>query len=210
MLLCIYLIGQRRGITIFPPRLETTLTEQQAISRAKANDPKAQQWIYNRFAPQMLGVCRRYVKSTEDAEDVMVEAFFKVLSKLKQFSGNGSFEGWIRRVMVNESLMFLRKNHALKEATDLENIDLPETRISALEELKAQDILRLLDDLPIGYRTVFNLYVIEGYKHREIAEELDISINTSKSQLIYAKKRMQELLRKQGEEYERSEKVNKR
>jgi RNA polymerase sigma-70 factor (ECF subfamily) len=174
------------------------LTEQQAIRRAQANDPKAQQWIYKRFAPKMLGVCRRYVKSTEDAEDVLVEAFFKVLSKLRQFGGNGSFEGWIRRIIVNECLMFLRKNHALKEASDLENIDLPETRVSALEELKAQDILRLLDDLPLGYRTVFNLYVIEGYKHREIAEELDISINTSKSQLIYAKRKMQELLKQQN------------
>lgn len=174
------------------------MIEATIIERAKKGDPSAQKWIYNRYASKMLGVCRRYVKTTEDAEDVMVEAFYKVLSKIDQYGGNGSFEGWIRRIMVNESLMFLRKNHALKNATDLEHIDLPERNNSIIEELKAQDILQLLDELPNGYRTVFNLYVVEGYKHREIAEELNISINTSKSQLILAKKRLQQLLNKRN------------
>ncbi|MEM9888907.1 MAG: RNA polymerase sigma factor [Bacteroidota bacterium] len=174
------------------------MTEQQIIKACERGDPKAQKWIYHRFAPKMFGVCRRYVKSVEDAEDVLMEGFYKVLTKIHQYGGKGSFEGWMRRIMVNESLMFLRKNHPLKESIDLENIDIVERETSVLEELKVQDILKLLDQLPIGYRTVFNLYVIEGYKHREIAEQLGISINTSKSQLILAKKRMQQLLIQQN------------
>ncbi|MEM8525151.1 MAG: RNA polymerase sigma factor [Bacteroidota bacterium] len=174
------------------------MTEEQIIKACKRGSPKAQKWIYDRFAPKMFGVCRRYVKSLEDAEDILVEGFYKVLTKIEQYGGNGSFEGWIRRIMVNESLMFLRKNNPLKNAVELENIDIEEDRVSVLEELKAQDILKLLNELPTGYRTVFNLYVIEGYKHREIAEQLGISINTSKSQLILAKKRLRELLEKQN------------
>lgn len=174
------------------------MTEEQIIKACKRGSPKAQEWIYERYAPKMFGVCRRYVKSMEDAEDVLVEGFYKVLTKIEQYGGNGSFEGWIRRIMVNESLMFLRKNNPLKNAVELEHIDIEENTTSIVEELKAQDILKLLNELPTGYRTVFNLYVVEGYKHREIAEQLGISINTSKSQLILAKRRLKELLEKQN------------
>lgn len=144
----------------------------------------------------MLGVCRRYVKVSEDAEDVMVAAFYKVLSKIDHFKGNGSFEGWIRRIMINESLMHLRKNQPFKYTEEINpNLDSVEEP-TIVEELSVRAILELLDELPPGYRTVFNLYVVEGYKHREIAEELGISINTSKSQLILAKNRMAELVKK--------------
>lgn len=142
----------------------------------------------------MYGVCKRYISSKEDAEDVLVESFFKVLTKIDQYQGNGSFEGWIRRIVVNEALMFIRKRVILTEDADLELLNIPESSASIVEELNAAAILNVLDKLPIGYRTVFNLYVLEGYKHREIAEELGISINTSKSQLILAKKKLQELL----------------
>lgn len=142
----------------------------------------------------MFGVCKRYVKSSEDAEDVLLESFFKVLTKIEQYSGNGSFEGWIRRIVVNEALMFLRKRNELSNAIELEKIDIPEKGNSIVEELQAKDIINLLQQLPNGYRTVFNLYVLEGFKHREIAEKLGISINTSKSQLILAKKRLRHLL----------------
>ena len=142
----------------------------------------------------MLGVCRRYLSRYEDAEDVLVEGFCKVFQNIDQFSGKGSFEGWIRRIMVNEALMFLRKKHALRHAYEIqEHYDL-RSDDNVVARLAADDILAILDRLPVGYRTVFNLYVLEGYKHREIAEELGISINTSKSQLILAKKRLQELL----------------
>ena len=179
-------------------RQTAKLTEEQIIKACKRGSPKAQKWIYERYAPKMFGVCRRYVKSLEDAEDVLVEGFYKVLTKIEQYGGNGSFEGWIRRIMVNEALMFLRKNNPLKNAVELEHIDIEENTTSIVEELKTQDILKLLNELPTGYRTVINLYVVEGYKHREIAEQMGISINTSKSQLILAKRRLKELLEKQN------------
>ncbi|MCB0638390.1 MAG: RNA polymerase sigma factor [Lewinella sp.] len=170
------------------------MTEAALIQACKANDRQAQQQLYERFSPVMFGVCLRYVSRREDAEDVLVEAFFKVFDNLDQFQGNGSFEGWIRRIVVNEALMFLRKKHALKNAYEIqEHFDLPD-QPHIVNDLATQDILGLLAQLPNGYRTVFNLYVLEGYKHREIAEMLDISINTSKSQLILAKKRLRELL----------------
>lgn len=170
------------------------MTEHEYIQACQQQQPLGQRIVYERYAPTMLGVCRRYLNRTEDAEDVLVESFCKVFQHIGQYTGNGSFEGWIRRIVVNECLMFLRKQHALRNAYEIqENIDL-HTDQNIVSELAAQDILYLLNQLPMGYRTVFNLYVLEGYKHREIAELMDISINTSKSQLILAKKRLQELL----------------
>ncbi len=169
------------------------MTEKQLINACKRKDRKAQKKLYDRYSPIMMGVCKRYVFSREDAEDIVVEAFFKILTNIHQFKGTGSFEGWMRRIVVNEALMFLRKRHNFSMNVEIEhtNIKAPMT-IEA--ELAAEDIIGLLAKLPTGYRTVFNLYVIEGYKHREIAENLGISINTSKSQLILAKKRLRALL----------------
>ena len=170
------------------------VTEAEIIKACREQDPLAQRRLYQDFAPKMLGVCRRYLKRAEDAEDALVEGFCKVFTNIDQYSGNGSFEGWIRRIVVNECLMALRKKHALKNAYEIqEHFDLKDDQ-NVVADLAAQDILNLLDQLPNGYRTVFNLYVIEGYKHREIADLLGISINTSKSQLILAKKRLQQLL----------------
>lgn len=143
----------------------------------------------------MNGVLMRYLKSKEDREDVLIEAFFKVFSNLDRFRGEGSFEGWIRRIVVNEALMFLRKQHNFNMTLEITDFDQP-VKMNVVENLAAQDILKLMNELPTGYRTVFNLYVVEGYKHREIAELLGVSINTSKSQLILAKKRMQDILKK--------------
>ena len=161
------------------------MTEAELIKACRVQDPLAQRKVYETYSPKMLGVCRRYLKRAEDAEDALVEGFCKVFTNIKQYTGNGSFEGWIRRIVVNE---------CLKNAFEIqEHFDLRDNQ-NVVAELAAQDILRLLDQLPNGYRTVFNLYVIEGYKHREIADLLNISINTSKSQLILAKKRLQQLL----------------
>lgn len=156
--------------------------------------------MYDHFSPVMGAVARRYCRRDADADDVLVAGFFRVFDKIDTFSDTGSFEGWIRRIIVNEALMLLRKKHALKQASELSAVDPAQYAIpaSATERLAERDILQLLDGMPTGYRTVFNLYVIEGYKHREIAEMLDISINTSKSQLILAKKRLRELLEKMG------------
>lgn len=170
------------------------------IDGCRANDRKVQRAVYEHFSPLMSAVARRYCRRDADADDVLVAAFFRVFDKIDSFSENGSFEGWIRRIVVNEALMLLRKKHALKQPSELTEVDPSSFAIpaSAADRLAEQDILDLLDTMPTGYRTVFNLYVIEGYKHREIAEQLGISINTSKSQLILAKKRLREQLVKMG------------
>lgn len=172
------------------------MTEKDLIDACKRKDRKAQRLLYERYASVMLGVCRRYVKDQMEAEDVMIEGFFKVLTKISMYNGEGSFEGWVRRIMINESLMHLRKNNHFQYTEEINpNLDYHEEP-TVLDEIAAEEILNLLDEMPPGYRTVFNLYVVEGYKHREIAEELEISINTSKSQLILAKQRMEELVKK--------------
>ncbi|MCH2020897.1 MAG: RNA polymerase sigma factor [Saprospiraceae bacterium] len=172
------------------------MKEQELIERCKRNDRLAQKALYQRFSAKMFGVCRRYVKTVENTEEVLMMAFCKVFRKIDSFTGKGSFEGWIRRIMVNESLMFLRKKYRFNEHADVTEMPVSAVEVSVEDELAAQDILKLLEQLPTGYRTVFNLYVIEGYKHREIAEQLGISINTSKSQLILAKKKLRQMINK--------------
>ncbi|MEZ4981140.1 MAG: RNA polymerase sigma factor [Saprospiraceae bacterium] len=163
------------------------------VQGCKQKDRKAQKALYDRYSPVMYGVCLRYMKNQADAEDMLIEGLFKAMSKIDQFNEEGSFEGWVRRIVVNECLMALRKNNVLKFAEEIHpNLDHTE-ELSVEDNLIAEDLLKLLDHLPNGYRTVFNLYVLEGYKHREIAEELGISINTSKSQLILARKRLEDL-----------------
>lgn len=154
-----------------------------------------QEILYKKHAPLLLSVCRRYVKNSADAEDVFIEGFYKILSKISSYSGKGSFEGWMRRIMVNESLMHLRKNNNFSMTLELSNVDI-KYEVSYDEDIDYQKLIKILEYLPTGYRTIFNMYVIEGYKHREIAEILNISINTSKSQLIQARKRLQEIIKK--------------
>ncbi|MCE7923217.1 MAG: sigma-70 family RNA polymerase sigma factor [Haliscomenobacteraceae bacterium CHB4] len=146
----------------------------------------------------LFAVCRRYLHSREDAEEALVSGFFKVFSQIESYTGAGSFEGWMRRIVVNEALMMLRRNYHLVFPGDDAKIPEREDSFSIEAELSAREILELLDQLPTGYRTVFNLYVLEGFKHHEIAETLGISINTSKSQLILAKEKLRNLLRAKG------------
>lgn len=172
---------------------ETTL-----LQRLAAQDPVAQKWLYDRYSPLMFSVCRRYLRSREDAEEALVSGFFKVFSQIETYAGAGSFEGWVRRIMVNESLMALRKTQKLVFPGDEASIPEQVDSFSIEAELSAREILELLDQLPNGYRTVFNLYVLEGFKHHEIADTLGISINTSKSQLILAKEKLRNLLKAKG------------
>ena len=176
------------------------VTETELINGVRKGKRQAQRALYDKYAPVLFGLCRRYVKSYEDAEDVMTEGFFKIMTKINQYTGKGNFEGWMKRIMVNESLMHLRKRHNMNMTVEIADYDMPKEP-TIEQDLAEQDILDLLDKLPTGYRTVFNMYVIEGFKHREIAEELGISINTSKSQLILAKKRMQEFVEELGIHY---------
>lgn len=170
------------------------MTEQEIIAGCRREDRKAQKVLFDRFSPVMFGVCLRYLKTKEDAEDLLVEGLYKAMSKIDQYSGEGSFEGWIRRIVINECLMHLRKKNVLQYSIEIQpNLDHSE-EMQIEQELMTADLLKLLNELPNGYRTVFNLYVLEGYKHREIADLLGISINTSKSQLILARRRLEDLV----------------
>ncbi len=171
------------------------LKEIDIIQGCQQLDKKAQEALYTRYSPKMFGICMRYLKNVEDAEDILVEALFKVMTKIDKYKGTGSFEGWIRRIVVNECLMALRKNDLLRYSSEVHpNMDYSEP-ITIMDKLVADDLLKLLNKLPDGYRTVFNLYVLEGYKHREIGEMLGISINTSKSQLILARKKLEGMIK---------------
>ncbi|MCC7465045.1 MAG: sigma-70 family RNA polymerase sigma factor [Saprospiraceae bacterium] len=166
------------------------------ISRLRDQDRMAQKWLYEHYAPLMFSVCRRYLRRREDAEEALVSGFYKVYTQVDGFSGAGSFEGWIRRIMVNECLMMLRKIQPLVfPGNDQGLADKPDG-FNIEAEISAKEILEVLDQLPPGYRTIFNLYVLEGFKHVEIAEMLGISINTSKSQLILAKEKLRMLLKR--------------
>jgi len=160
-------------------------------------NPSAQRSLYDRFSSKMYGVCLRYAKNEEEALDILQDGFVKVFQKLDKFKKEGSLEGWIRRVIVNTALDQIRKNK--KEQGNVA-IDKVEFMVSSneyiIENLMAEDLLNILQQLPAGYRTVFNLFAIEGYSHKEIAEELGVTENTSKSQYSRAKSYMQKLLEK--------------
>ncbi len=171
------------------------MAEIDIIKACKRQDRKAQNLIFQRYAPLMLSICKRYLKQTELAEDIMVHAFYKIFSKIDSYHNKGSFEGWMKRIMINECLMELRKKKSQYLTVAIEDMH-SEPEVAWQDALEYEELLSLLDQLPDGYRTVFNLYVIEGYKHREIAEQLGVSINTSKSQLILARRKLQGLIKK--------------
>lgn len=165
--------------------------EEKLIKKAINKDRKAQHILYNMYALKMLSVCRYYIRDMQYAEDVMLEGFFKVFSKLKSFRSEGSFEGWIRRIMVRECISFLRGQKALEFST--EEVDVNSSFESLIDtELEVDEIQQLIDALPEGYKIVFNMYAIEGYKHNEIAELLNITEGTSKSQLFKARRMLQQ------------------
>jgi RNA polymerase sigma-70 factor, ECF subfamily len=163
--------------------------ENELIQLAIASNRHAQQKLYSKFSPKMLGVCRHYIKDLHQAEDVMITAFMKVFTNLKNFENKGSFEGWIRRIMVNESISFIRVQKKVKFIEDENYFEESSNNIES--QFSVDDIQSLIDSLPDGYKMVFNLYCIEGYKHQEIAEMLNINEGTSKSQLSHARKMLQ-------------------
>ena len=142
----------------------------------------------------MFSVCRRYVMQLQEAEDILVCGFTKVFQKLDQFKGQGSFEGWVRRIMVNEALTFIRRNKSMYLEVEIEKASREPDFHKLSDQLEVEDLEKMIDRLPMGYKTVFNLYAIEGFSHKEIAEKLGISENTSKSQLSRARVHLQRLL----------------
>lgn len=155
---------------------------------------KMQQELYERFAPKMYGVCLRYAGTATEAEDILQEGFIKVFKKMGSFRNEGSFEGWIRRIFVNTAIEHFRKKAYLQPITEWEETTVEGKYLSILDELAERDIIGLIQKLSPGYRTVFNMYVVEGYTHREISELLGISEGTSKSQLSRAKMILQDLV----------------
>jgi len=168
--------------------------EDKLIKKAIKKDREAQHILYNMFSPKMLSVCRYYIKDLHHAEDVMLNGFFKVFTNLKNFKSEGSFEGWMRRIMVRESISFLRRQKKIEFS--LEEFNVNENYESLIDtELEVDEIQQLIDALPEGYKMVFIMYVIEGYRHDEIAELLNISSGTSKSQLFKARKMLQQKIK---------------
>ena len=168
------------------------------IEHSRRGDRRAQHQLFELFAPKMLSVCRQYIGNLDQAEEVMLSGFMKVYTHLENFRSEGSFEGWIRRIMVNEAISFLRKQQRLKY-TDEEAIETKGDHVTYLDSgLEVEEIQRLIDRLPDGYRTVFVLYAVEGYKHSEIAEMLGISESTSKSQVFKARKLLQSNINKEN------------
>ena len=168
--------------------------EKELIELAVENNRHAQQKIYSKFAPKMLSVCRQYIKDVHQAEDIMITAFMKVFTNMKNFENKGSFEGWIRRIMVNECISFIRVD---KKVKFIEDENYTEGSFNNIEsQFSVEDIQFLIDNLPEGYKMIFNLYAIEGFKHHEIATLLGISEGTSKSQLSNARKVLQDNIKK--------------
>ena len=168
--------------------------DQEWIEGCKLGDSTAQRNVYDHYAAKMYAVCCRYVKDKMEAEDVLVTAFTKVFERIHQFKSEGSFEGWIRRIMVNESLTWLRQHKFMQVETDIEAADYEPDYQLLENHLHAEDLLKLIDGLPTGYKMVFNLYAIEGYTHKEIGVQLGINENTSKSQLSRARVYLQKQL----------------
>lgn len=170
---------------------------QELVKACRNNERSAQKMLYDRYAALFLSICQRYLKDRGLAEDAMIEAFYSIFVKIKAYKGLGSFEGWMKRIVVTTCLMKLRKRKL--SLTNIDEVHDPRSQSADPEsQLFEKDLLQLLNKLPDGYRTVFNLYAIEGYKHREIAQMLEISINTSKSQLIQARKKLSDLIEEQG------------
>ncbi|MFD0976467.1 RNA polymerase sigma factor [Salinimicrobium gaetbulicola] len=173
--------------------------QSQIIKRAARGNREAQQKIFERHSGKMLSICRQYVKDLHHAEEVMLNGFFKVFTHLCDFKNEGSFEGWMRRIMIRESISFLRTLKKIEftqeDLEDTESVD------SITSDLNVAHIQSMIDSLPEGYKMVFLMYCVDGYKHSEISQMLNISEGTSKSQLFKARKMLQEKLKQENTGY---------
>jgi RNA polymerase sigma factor (sigma-70 family) len=168
------------------------LTEKQLIEGCLKGNARSQHRLFQRFAGKMMTVCRRYACDQNEAEDMLQDAFIKVFTHLDQYRSEGSLEGWIRRIVVHSALKVLQKKRIRFTDLALETDALPSTDAGALSAMSAAELMKLISALPDGYRVVFNLYVIEGYDHNEIAALLDISPATSRSQLLKARRALRD------------------
>ena len=170
--------------------------EAELIDRCLKNDTLAQKQMYEWLSPRMFAVCLRYVGDREDAKDVLHDGFITLFAKLGSFKGDGSFEGWARRIFVTTALMHLRKKDILKHSEQLDDFGMEVSyEAGVIEKMEAKVLMQLVRQMPSGFRTVFNMYAIEGYSHQEIAKELDITEGGSRSQLSRAKIWLKEKLK---------------
>lgn len=171
------------------------MTEELMLAGCIRNNATAQEALYNRFSPRMLGVCYRFAKNREDAEDMLQEGFIKVFTQIHQYRNEGALEGWIRRIIVHTCINVLKKNKKFSDSVDIihaNSVHIKEEIIPSI--MQAKQVVECIRTLPIGYRTVLNLYAIEGYSHKEIAVMLDIEESTSRSQYTRAKAMLEEIL----------------
>jgi len=161
------------------------------LKKAQINNREAQQKLFTQHSPKMLSVCRQYIRDLHYAEEIMLNGFLKVFTNLHKFQSKGSFEGWVRRIMINESISFLRKRKRLVFVDD-DSYFKEETTNHFEAESNVSELQRLVDNLEDDFRIVFNLFAVEGYKHKEIAELLKITENTSKMRFFRARKQLQE------------------
>jgi RNA polymerase sigma factor (sigma-70 family) len=171
-----------------------SITEADLIKGCLSGDRRIQEKLYQRFSPKMYGICLRYANNHYDAKDILQDGFVKVFRNLEKFRGEGSFEGWMRRVFVNTAIEHYRKKIYINSISETEENTIEDKSVSALDQLAEKDIIELVQKLSPGYRTVFNMYVIEGYSHKEIGDILGINEGTSKSQLARAKSILQKMV----------------
>jgi RNA polymerase sigma-70 factor (ECF subfamily) len=177
------------------PERNQIFSESDLIVGCLQGNRRMQEELYRRFSPRMYAVCLRYAGNAEEAEDILQEGFIKVFKKLDSFRSEGSFEGWMRRIFVNTAIEHFRRKRYMMPVTEREENTFEGKYLSVLDDLAAMDIMALVQELSPGYRTVFNMYVVEGYTHKEIADMLGISEGTSKSQLSRAKVILQDMVK---------------
>jgi RNA polymerase sigma-70 factor (ECF subfamily) len=168
------------------------MDEKQLIKGCIDGDRKAQKALYDRYSRKMMGVCLRYVKDTEDARDLMQEGFIKLFTHLHDYTGDGSFDGWVRKIFVNCALERLRHHDVLRDASDISEVnyaEIPDETV--VSDISSEELMEYVKSLPDGFRMVFNMYAIEGYSHKEIGERLNITESTSRSQYTRARKLLQ-------------------
>lgn len=171
------------------------MTDEQLVKECVSGNTIAQKKFYDLFAKKMMGVCLRYTNNLEEAQDVLQDGFIKIFGKLHDFESKGSLEGWVRRIMVNTALDHYRKNKKHQNDVDVDVVGYKlEKDDYIVEAITAEDLLKIIQAIPEGYRVVFNLFAIEGYSHKEIAERLGVTESTSKSQYSRAKSLLRRLL----------------
>ncbi len=170
------------------------MEEQELVKKCLKGNRRAQKKLFDLYAPQMMAVCNRYATQSDQALDMLQEGFIKVFSNLNKFSGTGSLGGWIKTVMVNNALTILRRDKKFGFTEEVTEDSRLSTDPEVLKSLSLEELERLISSLPLGYRTVFNMYAIEGFSHKEIAAQLEITESTSKTQYRKAKLKLQELI----------------